>query len=71
VRHLSRSTVEPQRGGATLLRELVPADGLRDRVAATLTAADDLLTDRIAGSYRRLVEFFGFRATTDYRTLAR
>ena len=49
----------------------MPEGDLRDRVAAALTEADDLFTDRIAGSYRRLVEFFGFRATTDYRTLAR
>lgn len=49
----------------------MPPGPLRDQVADALAEADDLLTDRVAGSYRMLIEFFGFRSVVDYPTLAR
>lgn len=48
----------------------MPAGELREKVSAAVAGADDRLIDRIAGNYRRLVEFFDYRATVDYRELA-
>lgn len=50
--------------------ESLPAGDLRTKVAAAVARADDLLLDRLAGNYRELVEFFGFTARIDYRSLA-
>lgn len=48
----------------------MPAGELRQKVSAAVTGADDRLINRIAGNYRCLVEFFGYRAGVDYRELA-
>lgn len=50
--------------------ESMPEGDLRTKVAAAVTRADDLLVDRIADNYRRVVEYFGFRVRGDYRSLA-
>ncbi|HEY9291121.1 MAG TPA: hypothetical protein VIP98_07580 [Microlunatus sp.] len=50
--------------------QTMPEGELHDRVAAAVGDADDRLNDRLASSYRRIVEFFGFRALVDYPTLA-
>ncbi|SDS21433.1 hypothetical protein SAMN04489812_1229 [Microlunatus soli] len=50
--------------------QTMPAGPLRDRVAEAVSNADDRLLARLERSYQRIAEFFGFRAVTDYGTLA-
>lgn len=50
--------------------QTMPAGTLRDRVTAAVGDADDRFVARLIDSYRRIAEFFGFRATVDYQVLA-
>ncbi|QDP98390.1 hypothetical protein FOE78_23010 [Microlunatus elymi] len=51
--------------------QTMPDGALHDRVATAVRDVDDRLTGRLAGNYRRLVEFFGFRSRVAFPVLAR